>query len=241
MSYSVRLKDSDQCDSSVEPRGWPIRRDCTRGPIRVGAYAFIVVTDGRFAAFAQGAKGFGPAVVQQYVQQTASASGQVSLNQLTAPAQPGVVVTVWGTGLGPLTSGSDADAPPAGTIRNDVTVYVDGIPVTPLYAGRAPGLPGVDQINFTIPPDVRVGCFVPLRIATGSAASGGTTMSITAPSAGPSVCSSEFQLSPAALASLDSRGVVRAACWPGVLLPRRMTVRWPSRPRLGRRNTTRVR
>lgn len=142
-------------------------------------------------------------MVQQY-----GASGGPILNRLTAAAIPGSTLVLWGTGLGSLPSGSDADSPQAGTIRNDVTVYVDGLPATPVYAGRAPGLPGVDQINFVLPAGVQPRCFVPLQVVTGSAASGISTLAV---SPGSSACPSEFGLPPATLASLDAGGVVRVA------------------------------
>lgn len=160
-------------------------------------------TSGRFAPFSQGGGGFGPAVVQQY-----GASGGPILNRLTVAATPDATLVLWGTGLGPLPSGSDADSPQAGTIRNDITVYVDGLPATPVYAGRAPGLPGVDQINFVLPAGVHPRCFVPLQVATGSAASGVSTLAV---SAGSAACASEFGLPPGTLASLDAGGVVRVA------------------------------
>jgi len=163
----------------------------------------IIATNGRFAAFSQGGRGFGPAVVQRY-----DATGAPFLNKLTTAAPPGSTLVLWGTGLGALASGSDADAPQAGTIRTDVTVYVDGIPATPVYAGRAPGLPGVDQINFTLPSGVMPRCFVPLQAATGNITDRIVTIAV---SAGSSTCPSEFGLSPDTLASIDAGGVARAA------------------------------
>ena len=163
----------------------------------------IIATNGRFAAFSQGGQGFGPAVVQQY-----DTSGGPFLNKLTTAAAPGSVLVLWGSGLGALPSGSDADAPQPGTIRSDITVYVDGLPATPLYAGRAPTLPGVDQINFALPAGVKARCFVPLQVVTGGASSGLETISV---SAGSSTCPSELGLSSSALATLDAGGVARAA------------------------------
>jgi len=166
------------------------------------AWGFLA-TSGRFASFSQSGQGAGPAVVQQY-----DSSGGPFLNQLTNAAPPGSVLVLWGTGLGPLPSGSDASAPPVGTIRNDVTVYVDGVAATPFYAGRAPGLPGVDQINVALPSGITPRCFAPLQVVTGTAASGIYTVAL---SSGSSVCTSEFGLSPAALARLQAGGVVQGA------------------------------
>jgi uncharacterized protein (TIGR03437 family) len=164
----------------------------------------ILVTGGRFAPFSQNGVGFGPAVIQQQ-----DASGTLVLNRLTEPAAPGSLMTLWGTGLGPLPAGVfDAEPSEPGTVRNEVTVYIGGIPVTPLYAGRAPGLFGVDQIDFILPENVPQRCFVPIQVTTSSAASGVTSLA-----AGPAneSCSSEFGLTASQLASLDASGFIRVA------------------------------
>jgi len=163
----------------------------------------ILAINGRFAPFSRGGQGFGPAVVQQYEGSTGPL-----LNQLTTPAHPGSILVLWGTGLGALPSGSDADASPPQTIRSDVTVYVDGLPTTLLYAGRAPTLPGVDQINFALPAGVKPRCFVPLQVITAGTPSTIETLSVSSDS---STCPSEFDLAPSSLATLDAGGVARAA------------------------------
>ena len=163
----------------------------------------VAVTDGRFAAFTRAGRGFGPAAVQQY-----DAPGNLSLNGLTTPAVPGAVMTLWGTGLGALASGADADSPQAGMLRSDVTIYVAGIPVTPLYAGRAPGIPGVDQVNFFLPPGIAPGCFVPLQVQTGEAWSNIVTLAV---SASGTTCGNDLALDPAMLARLDAGGKLRGA------------------------------
>ena len=163
----------------------------------------IMATTGRFAPFTVGSRGFGPAVIQQY-----DAQGGPFLNQFTSAAPAGSILTLWGTGLGPLPSGSDANATEPQTLRTDVTVYVDGIAATPTYAGRSPYLPGVDQINFALPPGVAPRCFVPIQVVTGGAASQIDTVAV---SSGPDLCTSEFGLSSAALARLDAGGTVQAA------------------------------
>lgn len=170
-------------------------------PITVGSVP-VTVTGGRFAPFTRQSKGFGPAVVQQY-----DAAGAPTLNEFTASAAPGSVMALWGTGLGALPKGSDGDPAPAGDIRRDVTVYVAGVPVQPLYAGRGPGLFGVDQIDFRLPADIKTGCFVPLQVATGGVFSGVVTISISEAGA---ICPSEFGFSPATLFRLDSGGTIVA-------------------------------
>ncbi len=163
----------------------------------------ILVVTSRFAAFTYGGLGFGPAVLQQY-----EPSGRFSLNRLLNPARAGQAMVLWGTGLGPLRSGSDRDTPQAEDIRDDVTVYVAGIAVEPFYAGRSPSHPGLDQINFLLPASVPDQCFVPLVVRTGVSESGVLTLS---KSSGNSACRSELGLSVAALERLDQGGAVKAA------------------------------
>jgi len=163
----------------------------------------VTVIDGRFAAFTRTARGFGPAAALQY-----GPAGDLSTNGLATPAAPGEVVSLWGTGLGALPSGSDADPPKAGILRSDVTVYVGGIPVRPDYAGRAPGFPGVDQINFTLPLGVTPRCFLPLQIETGNATSGLVTLAVSRPGA---VCGGDLTLPQSMLESLDAGGKLRGA------------------------------
>ncbi|MBS1859408.1 MAG: hypothetical protein JST11_28800 [Acidobacteria bacterium] len=150
--------------------------------------ASIQVTAGRFTAFAMNSAGTGPAAIQQV-----DAAGYPWLNRLSAPAIPGQAMTLWGTGLGTATA---------------VSVLVAGVPAETLYAGPAPGLPGVDQINFVLPAGVPRRCFVPLVVRTGAAASGVVTMAVSA-DGGP--CASEFGLSREVLARLDGGGVARGA------------------------------
>jgi len=158
---------------------------------------------GRFAAFTPGGRGFGPAAMQQV-----DDSGQVSLNRFLNPARPGGAVVLWGTGLGPLSSGSDADAPVASDRSESVTVWVAGSPIKPFYAGRAPGQPGLDQINFFLPASLPERCYVPLVVQTGQTRS--TMVTLAAASQG-GTCRSEFGLSREALGQLENGGRIRIA------------------------------
>lgn len=164
----------------------------------------ILITNGRFVPFSRTSRGFGPAVVQQY-----GSSGGPILNELTAPSAVGATLVIWGTGLGPLLSGSDAASPSAATLRSDVFVYIDGLRALPFYAGRAPGLPGVDQINVVMPQGVEPRCFVSLQIVTGGVPSSIETISVSQDAR--SSCQSELGMSAAALAALDAGGAVHGA------------------------------
>jgi uncharacterized protein (TIGR03437 family) len=162
----------------------------------------IRVVNSRFTPFTRGGFGFGPAVLQQY-----RSDGTAVLNRFQAPARAGDVMVLWGTGLGPVPGEQDA-APVAGNLRDDVTVRVGGIAVKPLYAGRAPGLPGVDQINFSLPEGLSAGCFVRLVATAEEIDTGTMTLALAADD---NACVSGFGLSPAALAALDNGEVIRAA------------------------------
>lgn len=117
----------------------------------------IQVTDAAFGSFTTNGQGFGQASV------TDNATG--ALNTIIHPLHPGDIGVLWGTGLGAI-SGSDAIPPTAGNVGSP-TVYVGNTALTPgtelLYAGRSPQFPGLDQIDFIVPPGVN-GCSVPIAV-----------------------------------------------------------------------------
>jgi len=135
----------------------------------------------RFGIFTK-EQGNGAAIAQNYV-----ANGQPVTNSLLNPALPGEVVTIWGTGLGPN---------PAG-----VLVHLGEAAIHAEYAGPAPGLPGIDQINFTIPDGVTNGCYVPLQIEVQGIMSNLVTIA-KADTAG--ACTHPLGLPEATLAALDA-------------------------------------
>ncbi len=99
----------------------------------------------------------------------------------TNTAKPGDILTVWGTGLGPTPNGGDdISAPPFGNIGNAPQVFVGGIPSPSVsYWGRAPGLiPGLDQINFQVPPDAPLGCNVSIVVQTTNGTSNAPTIAL---------------------------------------------------------------
>jgi len=80
-------------------------------------------------------------------------------------ARRGDYVAVYGTGLGALASALPAGAAAGGAIAavNRVTATIGGVPAEVTYAGAAPGLPGVNQVNVRVPPEAAAGV-VPLFI-----------------------------------------------------------------------------
>ncbi len=98
-------------------------------------------------------------------------SGSISFggrNWQYRPAYPGETLILWGTGLGAdaqsdLTGATSGDQTAAGNIR----VLVGGVEITPAYAGRSNGSPGLDQINFTLPANVALGCTTSIQVLAG--------------------------------------------------------------------------
>jgi len=101
--------------------------------------------------------------------------GSLSLNSPDDPIPPGGILTIFGTGLGetrpPAPTGEPA--PLDGLLRPNYDTgamypYVDSgtAPGRILYAGRAPGLIGVDQMNLQLAESAVEGCGVPLRLTS---------------------------------------------------------------------------
>lgn len=125
------------------------------------------------------------------------------------PAQPGDAMVLWGTGLGAdatsdATGGTSGDQTAAGQVR----VIVGGIAVTPPYAGRSSGSPGLDQINFTVPSNVTPSCFVSLQVSAGGRLS--NLGSIAVVSAGQTACANPA-LTQSQLQTLDQGGTIAVA------------------------------
>src|SRR5581483_10967373 len=93
--------------------------------------ATIQISDAGPGIFGVWSGGYGPGVVQNFV----SAENQ-PINSSVAPAAPGQVITIWGTGLGPVTF-PDNVAPAAGNVSTPVTVTIGGQPAAVAYSGRS--------------------------------------------------------------------------------------------------------
>jgi uncharacterized protein (TIGR03437 family) len=115
--------------------------------------------------------GTGLAVIQNYI-----SASQLDIDRLTtyasggftfSPSKPGQVLIAWATGMGSVTGGDNTASPGFDFTKNGVNiqVIVGGTMITPLYAGRAPGLAGADQINFQLPSNITTGCAVPFQVS----------------------------------------------------------------------------
>lgn len=140
----------------------------------------VDVVTSNFGAFSINSRGFGPAIVTNFLAQDSQ-----PINSLEQAAQPGQVITIWGTGLGPV-SFADNIAPTPGDVTSDVAVYIGGVLAPRLYAGRAPCCAGLDQIVVTIPPQAPQGCWVPVQVRAGGITSNTTTIAI---AGNPTACS----------------------------------------------------
>ena len=115
------------------------------------------------------------------------------------------MITLWGTGLGPVT-GNEAGQPLPGNLANvNARVFVGGREAAIQYRGRSGCCVGIDQIVFTVPAGVD-GCHVPVSVQVGNVVSNFTSMSVSA-NGGP--CSSPGSYSPADLERARTNGGLR--------------------------------
>lgn len=163
---------------------------------QTSAAAKITVVKSRLGVFTANSQGTGPAAAQH--------GTDSSPILLTAAAQPGEVIVIYGTGLGAI-SGPDNVAPGGVQVGSNVTVNIAGKVVTPDYAGRSPSFAGLDQINFKIPADVATGCYIPAEVTASGQPSNLFYLSI---GSGSSTCAHPLGLSADALARLDAGGTI---------------------------------
>jgi uncharacterized protein (TIGR03437 family) len=152
----------------------------------------VNVVKSKPAMFTLDQAGDGLAIVQNYV--SASETDEdlyvtgVLNQQTVSPAYPGQTLIAWITGLGPISSGDNTAAPVQDvTSASNVKVIVGGVTITPVFAGRAPGLAGEDQVDFVLPADIPTGCAVPLQISANGVTSAATYIAI-APNATAGAC-----------------------------------------------------
>jgi len=138
--------------------------------------AMVRVVKTSAGIFFQSVNGSEMAIAQNYNGPT-----DYPLNQPAAPAKPGQIVVLWGTGMGPI-AGADNVAP--GTAAGDmsgvpVSIAVGGVAAQRLYAGRQSESAAVDVIYFTVPQGVPYGCQVPVAVTAGGLAANTTMIAVT--------------------------------------------------------------
>ena len=98
------------------------------------------------------------------------------------PAARGEFLSIFSTGLGPLTSqpttGSPSTTDPPAATTTPVKVMIGGISVQPQYAGPAPGFVGLYQVNVQVPQGASVGSQVPIALVMNGVSSNTVTVAI---------------------------------------------------------------
>jgi uncharacterized protein (TIGR03437 family) len=176
--------------------------------VTVAARSFGIVTSN--------SQGFGPAQatignVNLGLSLVRFTSGNVSfggLNYVLTPAEPGHTIVIWGTGGGADiandTGGSSGDQAAAGNFR----VLLGESVIVPDYAGTSFGLPGLWQINFTIPASFPPDCFNRLQVSADGVLSNHATLAVAPPGEGHCTSAAYDE---AALAKLDNGGELTGA------------------------------
>ena len=165
--------------------------------VPAGDYTVIVTNNGtasaafkatvvphKFGIITVASSGAGRAVVQNYISQTQYDLGRYTTGTISgytySPSHPGQIIVIWGTGMGPIAS-ADNVVPGAIDLRAslNIQVLINGVPIQPdLYGGRAPTLPGADEIILTLPTDVATGCLLTLQVSVNGQLSNPTNISI---------------------------------------------------------------
>jgi uncharacterized protein (TIGR03437 family) len=97
-----------------------------------------------------------------------------SLNSAANPALRGSIVALYGTGQGQTDPSGQEDEIPGdalATVVSPVTVTIGGQPAELLYAGTAPTLAGLMQINVRVPTGINPGSAVPVVVTIGGVSS----------------------------------------------------------------------
>ncbi|MEO8598180.1 MAG: hypothetical protein ABI759_32975 [Candidatus Solibacter sp.] len=125
----------------------------------------------KFGIITVNGSGSGRAVTQNYISAAQYDLGRYTTGTLSgftySPAHPGQIIVIWGTGMGPIAA-ADNVVPGAIDLRAslDIQVVINGIAYKPdLYAGRAPSLPGADEIVMTLPTNIATGCLLSMQVS----------------------------------------------------------------------------
>jgi uncharacterized protein (TIGR03437 family) len=130
------------------------------------------------------------------VDQSGSGQGTVTnavtgiVNSASNPAHAGDYLTIYCTGLGPLTGPTgqtepaDGAAPPGDAsvlyqTTSTITATLGGVPATVSFSGLTPGLVALYQVNIQVPPGITAGNAVPLVIRAADPQTGASATSNT--------------------------------------------------------------
>ena len=136
---------------------------------KTSAPAAITVVQSAFGILTLNGAGNGPAAVFDL-------NSQFLL--LTNAANPGDLITLWGSGVGPVTDDETIIQPAVNLTAIPIEVDIGGIPATVLYKGRG-YYPGLDIINVQVPAGVS-GCHVSVVVRSGNIVSNFATIPVAA-------------------------------------------------------------
>ena len=128
--------------------------------------AAITVVPAAFGLLTLNSIGNGPAAVYDINYQ---------YNGFTNAANPGDYLTLWGSGLGPVT-GDETMAPVQTNMTTPIEVDIGGVAANVPYHGRS-GYAGLDQIDVQVPAGV-AGCYVSVVVKTGNIVSNFGTIAV---------------------------------------------------------------
>ncbi|HLK19061.1 MAG TPA: hypothetical protein VKT81_08895 [Bryobacteraceae bacterium] len=168
---------------------------------QTSAPAPITVVKSSFGIFAVNQSGTGQGVLQNVLSQS-----DRPFNSATASAQPGEVIILWGTGLGPVNGDETAGPLPGDLSSLNVHVWVGGKDAVIQYRGRSGCCTGDDQIVFVVPAGVE-GCAVPVFVQIDNTISNFVTMAIGNNGA---QCTDPGALTPAQIATAEKNGGIRS-------------------------------
>jgi uncharacterized protein (TIGR03437 family) len=124
--------------------------------VPAGTVTVVVRSGGKTsAAFTIKIRPAGPGLFANAEGQAAALDDDGSSNSSTAPAPGGSIISVFLTGIGPISSPvDDGAAPPENATISatlPVSATIGGVPAAVEFAGLAPLYPGIAQINLRIP------------------------------------------------------------------------------------------
>jgi uncharacterized protein (TIGR03437 family) len=116
------------------------------------------------------------------INQDGTPNGDGTILGTDKPAPPGSVIQVYATGLGAVTpsvaAGTPTPSSPLSATVSPVTATIAGRTATVLFAGLAPGLVGVYQVNLMVPPPTPSGTARLLLYADGIGSQTGVTIQV---------------------------------------------------------------
>ncbi len=149
-----------------------------------GAPVPIVITPNNVGIFTVTSDGQGAGIVTYPDYSLVSATKAANCggpNTTCGAANSGDVLIIWATGLGPV-NGSDASGAGLGENMPQIplTVWLGGVQMQASYQGRSGCCVGEDQIVFTVPANVPLGCAVPLFVQIGNQISNSVALPVAA-------------------------------------------------------------